>query len=445
MSAYGYYWKKRRYGGIFESELLKVKERESFSQDQWNDYQTIEFKKLVLHAFDTVPFYKNKYSNHGLTRDDLKKIDLDSLHRIPALEKDELRQFGKTSLISSRREKGGVYFSSSGSTGTPTHILYSKKMHQRYTAASESRSRNWARITRHDSRGMIGGRRVVPEGTSKGPYFRYNWSERQVYFSAYHISADTASDYAEAIRKYKLDYMTGYAMSNYFLAQFFDDNNIKVPQLKAVITSSEKLTPAMRKLFKKVYGCKTYDGYSGVEACGMISENEYGQLLISPDVGIMEIIKEDGSFCTPGETGEIVSTGLLNYDQPLIRYRIGDYVKLAKNQHTLCGRNMPVIEEISGRVEDTVIGPDGRKMVRFHGIFIDIPNLINSQVIQKDYDKYVINLVISEDYEKSKFEKVINGRMTSQLGEVSVKFRYLKNLVHGKNGKYKAVISEVSK
>ena len=48
-------------------------------------------------------------------------------------------------------------------------------------------------------------------------------------------------------------------------------------------------------MFLKVYGCKTYDSYSGVEACGLISENECGQLLVSPDVGIMEILNEDGS------------------------------------------------------------------------------------------------------------------------------------------------------
>ena len=99
-------------------------------------------------------------------------------------------------------------------------------MHQRYAAAAEARSRNWAGINRFNARGMIGGRRVVPDGISKGPFYRYNFIEKQVYFSAYHISAKTAIDYADAIRNYKLDYMTGYAMSNYFLARFFDENNI---------------------------------------------------------------------------------------------------------------------------------------------------------------------------------------------------------------------------
>ncbi len=45
--------------------------------------------------------------------------------------------------------------------------------------------------------------------------------------------------------------------------------------------------------------------------------------------------------------GEIYSTGFLNYDQPLIRYRIGDRVKLAFDQITMCGRSMMVIDEIA--------------------------------------------------------------------------------------------------
>ena len=96
--------------------------------------------------------------------------------------------------------------------------------------------------------------------------------KKQVYFSAYHISAKNAAGYLEGIQKYKPDYMTGYAMSNFLLARFFKDAGLKAPPLKAVITSSEKLTPGMRQTFLDVYVCKTYDGCSGVEACGLITE-----------------------------------------------------------------------------------------------------------------------------------------------------------------------------
>ena len=75
----------------------------------------------------------------------------------------------------------------------------------------------------------------------------------------------------------------------------------------------------MRESIERAFLCKVYDGYSGVEACGLISENKSGELLFSPDTGILEVIDNDGNQVLNGESGEVISTGLLNYDQPLIK------------------------------------------------------------------------------------------------------------------------------
>ncbi len=68
ISLFGYQWQKRRYGGIYEIEYERYKSRELFSTDQWKEYQIIELRKLVIHAFDTVPFYKDKYTLSGFKR-----------------------------------------------------------------------------------------------------------------------------------------------------------------------------------------------------------------------------------------------------------------------------------------------------------------------------------------------------------------------------------------
>ncbi len=444
ISAFGYHWQRRRFGGVFEQALKQFKDRESFTSQQWKDYQVSELRKLLIHSFETVPLYNKRFKSSGFTLYDLKKVDLDSLYKIPVLTKDDLRKYGTTSLLSSRREKNGRFFSSSGSTGTPTSILFSDQMHQRWSAVFEARIRNWAGVTHQDSRGMIGGRRIIPDAVSKGPYYRYNKAEKQIYFSAYHISRTTAHDYASALIKYKPVYMTGYAMSNYILASFFLENKVKIPGLKAVITSSEKLTQEMRDIFKEVYGCKTYDSYSGIEACGLISENEFGQLLVSPDVGIIEILNDEGRPCIPGEEGEIYSTGFLNYDQPLIRYRIGDRVKLASDQITMCGRSMMVIDEIAGRVEDIIHGPDGRQMVRFHGIYLNINGLISGQIIQHTLYDFKLRLQVDQTiFNKVESERLIVSRLKSQLGDINVQFEYLDEIPRGPGGKFRAVISEL--
>ncbi|MHC1731086.1 MAG: phenylacetate--CoA ligase family protein [Bacteroidales bacterium] len=446
ISSYGYMWKRRRFGGIFNKELIGFKGRESFSESHWREFQSIELRKLLEHSFETVPFYNKAYKNAGFTLETIKKLELNELAKLPILSKEHLRRYGTSTLVSLKCKKKGRFFSSSGSSGTPTQILFSNDMHQKWSAAFEARIRNWAGLTRFNSRGMIGGRRIVPSGISKGPFYRYNNAEKQIYFSAYHISPQTAENYAYAINKYKPDYMTGYAMSNYFLASIFDQQGIRVPNLEAVITSSEQLSPEMRETFLRVYGCKTYDSYSGVEACGLISENEYGQLLISPDVGIMEILNDNGEPCRPGEEGEIYSTGFINYDQPLIRYRIGDRVKLAEDQATRCGRNMVVVDKIIGRSEDVVQGPDGRVMVRFHGIYLGIPGLQTGQLVQHDLADFTVRLQTdSRAFNRAVSEKIITDRLISQMGTIRVRFEYRETITPGPNGKFKAVISELLK
>jgi phenylacetate-coenzyme A ligase PaaK-like adenylate-forming protein len=441
ISLYGQYWKKRRYGGVFKEQLIQFKKRETFTKEQWHNYQTTELRKLLVHAYTTVPYYTKVYSEHGFKLSDFKNFKLDQLKSLPILEKEVLRKLGTSDLLSTKRDRG-VFYASSGSTGTPVQIYFSKKFHQTQSALYETRVRNWAGLDCNDSRGMIGGRRFIKSAKNKAPFYRYNKAEKQTYFSAYHISAVNAQNYLEGIKSNKVEYMVGYAMSNYLLADLFDSLNLKAPKLKAVITSSEKLTPRMREIFSRVYQCKTFDSYSAVEACGLISENKFGEKLFSPDSGIMEVVDNVSKPVSNGETGEIIATGLLNFDQPLIRYRIGDSVKISQNQKSRL--NMLKIDEIEGRVEDVIIGKQGQKMVRFHGLFVDIPFLKLAQVIQHTTDNIEIKLVVTSNFSK-KEENIIYDRMTSQLGQVNIQFDYVSEILNNKNGKYQAVISKIKK
>ena len=442
ISAYGYLWFKRRFGGKFKAYYNAFKGREFFSHEEWLGYINNELSKLLVHAYSNVPYYRELYSSMNLSTDLLSEFKVSDLPKLPFLEKDMLRTYGDNKLISINKQSKGEFFSSSGSTGKPTKILFSANMHQKWSAAFESRIRNWAGVSNMDGRGMIGGRRVVKDANSNSPFYRYNFIEKQIYFSAYHINYFNTSNYVFAINKYKPIYMTGYAMSNYFLARFIEESNLKVQPLKAVITSSEKLTPEMRETFKRVYNCKTYDSYSGVEACGLISECEFGKLHVSEDVGYIEFIKEDGTHAKPGEIGEMICTGFLNYDQPLIRYRIGDMAKWSLNQTCNCKRNMPIIEEITGRVEDTVVGQDGRRMVRFHGIFVDIPSIIEGQIIQHDLNEFEIKIVGSAALTTLE-KKIITQRLESQIGKIVLTINMVDSIPRNNNGKFKAVISKI--
>lgn len=442
ISAYGYGWQRRRFGGVFEQELKGFKEREYFSAQQWRDYQTVQLRKLLVHAFESVPFYRERYGALGFSKSRFERFELEDLPSLPYLTKSDLRRFGTTTLLSSLREQGGQFFSSSGSTGTPVKILYSHHFHQRISAAYECRVRNWAGVNRDMPRGMIGGRKIIPGTIGSPPFYRYNAFEKQTYFSSYHISLKNAHNYLEGIISHDVSYMTGQATSNYILSKFIEVQGLEAPTLKAVITTSEKLEPYMREVLSRVYKCRVFDSYSGVENCGLISESPEGSLLISPDVGIIEVLNNWGTFANPGQEGELVCTGLLNFDQPLIRYKIGDKVILPE-EAGLSYRNMPVVNEISGRVEDIIQTKDGRHLIRFDKIFVDLPNLVEAQLIQHNLNDYTIKAVVDKTLLLKDIDLIIQRAKTTLGEDISIQIQQVDQIERGPNGKFKSVISEI--
>ena len=299
----------------------------------------------------------------------------------------------------------------------------------------------WAAVNHHMSRAMIGGRLVVPRANAAPPFWRFNWIERQLYFSAFHISPTNVPHYVEALNKFKPDYLVGYAFSHYSLARMILNQNLKVHSPKAVLTSSEKLTPDMEEVIRKVYQCPIFDAYSGVEACCLVSECEHHRFHTSPDVGIVEIIGKDGKSVSVGMPGEIVATGLLNFVQPLIRYRTGDYAAFSE-ERCPCGRQMPVIKELIGRLEDILTTKDGREIVIVNNIFKGIDHIRQGQIIQEDLERICLRLVVDSEFGEAT-KKVIEKRFEERLGKIKLSYEIVKEIPKTENGKFRSVISKI--
>jgi phenylacetate-CoA ligase len=210
----------------------------------------------------------------------------------------------------------------------------------------------------------------------------------------------------------------------------------------ALVLSSEKLTPQMKEVIKQAFGARAYEEYGAVENCLLATECECGNLHVNTDFGIVEIVDNVGEPVPPGVQGRILCTSLLNNDQPLIRYEIGD-VGIWSGSLCACGRDhLPVLQEIVGRLEDVIVGPDGREMVRFHGIFINLPHVMEGQVIQEEVDKFIVKLVSTEGFGPSD-EQLIRQRFAERLGPVRVVIEQVQAIPRGSNGKFRAVISQL--
>ena len=145
-----------------------------------------------------------------------------------------------------------------------------------------------------------------------------------MYLSPYHLRADTAAAYTKALVDHGIRWMTGYASTMYHLAQYILEQRLTAPRLNAIVTTSEPVTPTMRRVMGQAYGCRVFEEYSTVENVVFASECEQGRLHVSPDAGVVEIVRPDGTPCGDGEVGEIAATCLLRTYQPFIRYRLGD-------------------------------------------------------------------------------------------------------------------------
>ena len=229
-------------------------------------------------------------------------------------------------------------------------------------ALREARSAQWAGVSFREPRATFSGRIVEPDPESRGPFYRYNAAEGQVYLSAFHLRPDTAPDYLRALGRHGVRWLTGYAVSTYLLGKYALEKGLRVPPLKAIITTSEKVTPEMRRVMEEAFHCRVYEEYSNVENVFFANACSSGALHVSPDAGVVELVGRDGSPCRPGEVGEVVATGLMGEYQTFIRYRVGDLAQWDPDPCP-CGRAMPVLKEVVGRIEEIVTGP-GRTPAR---------------------------------------------------------------------------------
>lgn len=440
VSVYGIYWHQLRFGSGYSQFVEQYREREHWNFRQWQDWQLAQLAMILRACTAHTPYYRETW-----TFAQKKAAVTGYLGELPLLEKDPLRANPKSFLREDMGPSNAQVFLTSGSTGTPISSYYTIPELRQSLALREVRSAGWAGVSFKMPRATFSGRMVEPDPASRGPYYRFNAAESQVYFSPFHLRQDTAQQYVEALNRHRIEWGTGYAVSYYLLARFMLDYGIAPPKyLKAIITTSEKLTSEMRAVMEQAYGCRVYEEYSTVENAIFASECEHGRLHVSPDVSVVEILRPDSSPCLPGEAGEVVVTSLSKTYQPLIRFRLGD-VAMWDADACPCGRQMPVIKEVVGRIEDVVIGPDGRQMVRFHGVFVNQPHVREGQITQESLDLIRVKVVQSGDFGQEDIDEIVH-RVQQRLGDtVNVIVESVHEIPRTKAGKFQAVISKLAR
>lgn len=378
LSIYARRLEKVYYGQGFEEYRRWLQAWQTWSRAEIMSWQNQRLQQIVQLAGKHVPYYREKWKTVSW-RGVQSTTDLPLL---PRLDKQDLRQHEGSFLVEGLNPRHLWTERTSGSTGTSLLIYWPMAMVPQWWAMAEVAIRNIAGVGQDLPRAMMGGRPIVPGNVSSGPYWRYNRHWQQLYLSSYHVSRATAPSYAEALRTYGSQWITGYPSAIGALAEGALDAGVQPVPLTSAIVSGDTLSAGMRASIEQFFKCRCFDNYGQSEGVCVAMECAHGRMHVVSSVGVLEILREDGSSCEPGEVGEMVATSLMNEAMPLVRYRLGDMAAWSEECACPCGSPEPIIRSIEGRTDDYLVTEDGRRIGRLSTAVKRSPSIHSTQIVQ---------------------------------------------------------------
>lgn len=431
-----------RYSAATERLVEEYLSREQWSPEQWRAWQEERMATILHRAAADVPYYREQWARRRANGD---KSSPELLENWPVLTKMETRHHPHALLADGCDPKTMYFEQSSGTTGAPQYIWISRETLVEWFALFEARSRRWYGVSRHDRWAMLGGQLVASVQRDKPPFWIWNMAMNQLYLSVFHLSPKHIPAYLEAIREHQVTHILGFPSALYRLAQEMLEQDLAPPPLKVVITNAEALFDYQREAIASAFQCPVRDTYGMSELAAAAGECEAGSLHIWPEVGHIEILADAADESLPaGQTGRLVATGLLNADMPLIRYETGDRAARL-NGSCACGRPLPLLQGIDGRVEEVVITRDGRHFGRLNWVPMADPQVHESQLIQEDWDTIRVLYVPADTYTPQYGESIVR-RLHDRLGDdMNVILEAVDEIPRTANGKFRGVISRVSR
>ena len=441
-SARGRRLERWRYGPDTERLVDEVLARDDWTPAQWDAWREERLAFVLHRAATRVPYYRDQWARRRAAGD---RAAPDVLANWPSLSKDALRAQPHAFLADDCDPATMYYEHTSGTTGKPLHLWHSRETLNAWYALTEARMHRWYGLSREDRWAILGGQLVAPVERDRPPFWVWNFALRQLYLSAYHLTPDNIAAYLEAIRRHEVVYLLGYPSGLYTLARVALERGLAAPHLRAVIGNAEPLLAHQREAIAAAFGCPARETYGMAEYAAAASDCEHDRLHLWPEAGHVELLADEGDAAVPaGMPGRLVATALLNADMPLIRYETGDRATLA-TEPCACGRGLPVLAAIEGRVDDMIVTPDGRHIGRLDPVFkADLP-IHEAQIIQTTPDTLRVLYVPTAAYTPGDGEALI-GRIHDRVGPaMRVVLEAVPAIPRTANGKFRAVISEVNR
>lgn len=435
----GLYLRSWRYGPETGRLVEEALDRESWSLSQWKTWREDRLAYVLHRAATQVPYYRDQWSARRRAGD---SASWEYLENWPILEKESVRENARAFVADDCDVRHMFHEHTSGSTGKPLSLWWSRKTVREWYALNDARTLSWNGVSRRDRWAMVAGQLVTPVSQRQPPFWVWNQGLNQLYMSSYHLAPDLIASYLDALSRYRITYLYGYPSSLCALAQVAVESGRTDLPMAIALTSAEPVYGYQREAIAEAFHCPVRETYGMAEIVVMASECTSGRLHLWPEVGWLEVI-QDGQSLPNGISGDLVCTGLLNHDMPLIRYRTGDRGGLTDSSEACqCGRALPILGSVDGRTGDVLYTRDGRRVSRFGAVFSGDVAIREAQIIQETLDCVRVNYVPTPSFSAHHAELIIQ-RVKDRMGDIEVVMEPLNQISRGSNGKFKIVICKI--
>lgn len=386
---------KQRYTSYYYDELKRLR----------NCQDPFELQQQRMKEF--YKYIKNKSNFHSKRLMKFNnEIDIDNLEHYPVLEKEDIRNNIDEIITGDPNDllKSGT----GGSTGKSLKFYTSKYDMSRKIAYLDYFKEQHG-VYKGMKRVSIGGRKIIPNHQKKKIFWRYNEPLNQLLFSAYHANGENLKYYVQKLNDFKPETLDGFPTVLHRISKYILENNIKLTFTPiAIFPTAEALTDEMKKDIEKAFNCPVRNQYASSEGSPFITENTDGELELGPMSGYFELEKVEGKIY------ELIVTGFYTTTTPLFRYRIGDSVELYEDLPENYTQQDIKIKRIIGRNNDFLYSSEKGMITNVHlstairSLGTDVKE---SQFIQNEKDRIIVNLVIDDSANK----EIIIDKLTKEL------------------------------
>ncbi len=420
--------------------LRRLRHTQWLPQDQLRAIQRQRLKDIIQYAGVHCPYYAQLFRESGFATE---PFDLAAFGRLPLLTKTIVRA-QTDALISKEYSRETLeYHKTGGSTGVSLTTYFDRRWLEVRTADA-MRSNEWAGCFHGMKTAALWGNPPIPRSVKER--LRALLVDRFIYLDTIDLSDASMAAFVDAWRRKRPEVLFGHSHSLFMFARFLQDQGITDLRPQGIISTSMMLLANERAVIEAAFGTKVTDRY-GSEEVGLIAcecERHDGMHLNIEHLYV-EFLKADGTAAKPGEEGVIVITDLLNQGMPLIRYRIED-VGVPSDRICPCGRGLPILEHVTGRVADYLKRRDGSLVAGVSLVertLTAIPGIEQLQIVQSTREQILLNVVRTSDFTPAAEESLV-AELRGVFGAgIEFQTHYVERIPQETSGKYRFSICRI--